>query len=111
MYTAWAIWLILDGSDPGPRPFPMPFGGAPNAFITDKEGSATFKRALNFCPWDAAEEGVGENRLIGIGVHLHSDHALYGSIPAPFAGGLLPGTVLHSHLGWNLGAGVPQEIQ
>ncbi len=101
LYTVWAIWL-----DPsGPRMIPVPLGGAPNVIITDKQGDGTLERDLNFCPVDAAAEGVDGKRLAVIGVHLHSDHAAYGPVPAPLAAGFPPGTVLHEHLAFNLGAG------
>ena len=102
LYTVWAVWL--DPSGPGSVK-PIPLGGAPNVFITDKNGDAIFERELNFCPVDAANEGVEGKRLAEIGTHLHSDHAAYGAIPAPFAAGFPPGAVLHEHLSWNLGAG------
>jgi len=101
LYTVWAIWL-----DPaGPSMIPVPLGGAPNVIITDKQGDGILERDLNFCPVDAALEGVDGKRLAGIGIHLHSDHAAYGPVPAPLAAGFPPGTVLHEHLTWNLGAG------
>ncbi len=104
VYTVWAIWL-----DPsGPRMIPVPLGGAPNSYVTDENGDATYKRELNFCPTDAAKEPVDGKTLAIIGTHLHSDHVAYGAIPAPIAGGLPPGTVVHEHLSWNLGAGKPQ---
>ncbi len=104
LYTVWALWL-----DPsGPAMIPVPLGGAPNVIITDKQGDGTLERDLNFCPVDAALEGVDGKRLAGIGIHLHSDHAAYGPVPAPLAAGFPPGTVLHEHLAFNLGAG---EIQ
>jgi hypothetical protein len=104
LYTVWALWL-----DPsGPKMIPVPLGGAPNVIITDKQGDGILERDLNFCPVDAALEGIDGKRLGGIGVHLHSDHAAYGPVPAPLAAGYPPGTVLHEHLGFNLGAGKRQ---
>ena len=79
--------------------------GRPNVIITNNEGDGTLERDLNFCPVDAALEGVDGKRLAEIGVHLHSDHAAYGPVPAPLAAGFPPGTVLHEHLTFNLGAG------
>ena len=104
VYTVWAIWL-----DPsGPRFIPVPLGGVPNVIITDKQGDAIFERDLNFCPVDAAKEGVDGKKLGLIEAHLHSDHVAYGAIPAPLASGFPPGTVLHGQLAWNLGAGKRQ---
>ena len=104
LYTVWALWLDLSG----PKMIPVPLGGTPNVIITDKQGDGTLERDLNFCPVDAALEGVDGKRLAEIGVHLHSDHAAYGPVPAPLAAGFPPGTVLHEHLTWNLGAGKRQ---
>ena len=101
LYTVWVLWL-----DPaGPKMIPVALGGAPNVIITDQRGYGSLERDLNFCPVDAALEGVDGKRLAEIGVHLHSDHAAYGPVPAPLAAGFPPGTVLHEHLTFNLGAG------
>ncbi len=101
LYTVWVLWL-----DPsGPRMIPVPLGGAPNVIITDNQGDGTLERNLNFCPIDAAKDGVDGKRLAEIGVHLHSDHAAYGPVPAPLAAGFPPGTVLHEQLTFDLGAG------
>lgn len=102
-YTVWAMWYLADG-----RIFPQPFGGAPNAYITDKHGDGELERELNFCPLIAARDGIDGNRLLSIITHLHSDHILYGAIPMPSAAGLPPGTVGHMQLEWNLpGSGTP----
>ena len=101
LYTVWVLWL-----DPsGPKMIPVPLGGAPNVIITNNLGDGTLVRDLNFCPVDAAKEGVDGKRLAEIGIHLHSDHAAYGPVPAPLAAGFPPGTVLHEHLTFRLGAG------
>ena len=105
VYTIWSIWM--DPSGPG-GVMPLPLGGAPNSLVTDQKGDATFERELNFCPFVAAREGVDGKRLIIIDAHLHSDHAAYGAIPAPFAAGFPPGAVLQEHLSWDLGAGKRQ---
>ena len=101
LYTFWAIWL-----DPSvPRFLPIPLGGAPNSYVTDEKGNATFKRELNFRLTDAAKDGVDGKTLAFIDTHLHSDHVAYGAIPVPIAAGFPPGTVLHAQLTWNLGVG------
>lgn len=101
-YTVWAMWHRANGTI-----FPQPFGGVPNAFITDKKGKAEIERELNFCPLEAAQEGIDGNRLLSIITHLHSDHILYGGVPTPTATGFPPGTVLHMQLEWNFpGAGI-----
>ncbi len=45
---------------------PFPLGGAPS-IITDKQGDGTLERDLNFCPVDAASDGVDVKRLAEIG--------------------------------------------
>lgn len=95
-FTVWAMWHLADG-----RIFPQPFGGAPNAYITDRHGDATLERELNFCPLVAAREGIDGSRLLSVITHLHSDHILYGAIPFPAAAGYPPGTVGHMQLEWN----------
>jgi hypothetical protein len=102
-YTVWAMWHLADG-----RIFPQPFGGAPNAYITDEDGDAEFERSLNFCPLVAARDGIDGNRLLSVITHLHSDHILYGAVPTPSGAGLPPGTVGHMQLEWNFpGSGTP----
>ena len=101
-YTIWAMWHRANGAI-----FPQPYGGAPNGYITDNNGHAVYERHLNFCPMDAAKNGIEGNRLLSIITHLHSDHILYGGVPTPSATGYPPGTVLHMQLEWNFpGAGV-----
>lgn len=102
-YTVWAMWYLAEG-----RIIPQPYGGVPNGYITDAHGDADFERKLNFCPMQAARYGIEGNRLLSIITHLHSDHVLYGAIPAPSAAGLPPGTVTHMQLEWNFpGDGIP----
>lgn len=102
-YTVWAMWhLSID------RIFPQPFGGVPNGYITDSKGNADFRRELNFCPMEAARDGIEGSRLLSIITHLHLDHILYGGVPVPGGVGLPPGTVAHMQLEWNFpGSGVP----
>ena len=102
VYTVWSIWMDPSGTG---AVTPLPFGGAPNSFVTDGNGDATFERELNFCPHTAAQEGIEGKRLALIDAHLHSDHAAYGALPAPFAAGFPPGAVIHEHLSWDIGAG------
>ncbi len=102
-YTVWAMWHLADG-----RIIPQPFGGSPNAYITDEDGDAELERTLNFCPMVAATNGIDGNRLLSIITHLHSDHILYGAVPTPSGAGYPPGTVAHMQLEWNFpGDGVP----
>ncbi|NEO46548.1 MAG: hypothetical protein F6K53_39730 [Moorea sp. SIO4A1] len=96
VYTVWAMWYTAEGNI-----FPQPFGGVPNAYITNSRGNAVFSRQLNFCPPEAAKKGIDGNRLLSIITHLHSDHILYGAVPVPLVAGRPPGTVLHMQLEWN----------
>lgn len=105
LYTVWALWFV-----PGPNPaiFPQPLGGVPNVYVTDRNGRATFKRNLNFCPPEAAQAPFDGKILVELATHLHSDHIAYGGIPSPIQGGpnaMPPGTVLHGVLSWNMGNG------
>ncbi|GAB4195668.1 MAG: hypothetical protein Tsb002_28330 [Wenzhouxiangellaceae bacterium] len=102
VYTVWAMWHLADG-----RIFPQPYGGVPNAYITDGRGNALFKRDLNFCPMEASRNGIDGNRLLSIITHIHSDHALYGAVPFPGGAGYPPGSVGSMQLEWNFpGTGI-----
>ena len=102
VYTVWAMWHLAGG-----RIFPQPFGGVPNAYLTDKRGNASFERELNFCPMQASRSGVDGSRLLSIITHIHSDHVLYGAIPFPGGAGFPPGSVGSMQLEWNFpGTGV-----
>lgn len=102
MYSAIALWLRDDGSFR-----PVSLGGAPSVFITNGRGGGQFSRRLNFCPTDAASDGVGDDRLIGVAVIYHSAHVAWGAIPSPSAPGLLlpPGSMVHGHVWFDFGAG------
>lgn len=101
-YTVWAMWHLADG-----RIFPQPFGGIPNAYITDGQGNATYERDLNFCPMQASGEGIDGSRLLSIITHIHSDHVIYGAVPFPGGAGLPPGSVGSMQLEWNFpGTGI-----
>lgn len=105
-YTAWAVWYRPDGTVGA-----QPFGGTPNAWITNDRGDATLKRELNFCPTTAAREGIDGFRLLTIVTHLHSDHILYGALPAPTGLGLPAGTVTHTQLMFDLGNGTRLPVE
>lgn len=101
-YTVWAMWHLADG-----RIFPQPFGGVPNAYVTNKRGNAYYERELNFCPMEASRDGVDGSRLLSIITHIHSDHVLYGAVPFPGGAGFPPGSVGSMQLEWNFpGTGV-----
>ncbi len=89
LYTIWSVFQSPSGL------FPVPMGGAPNAFVTDPRGEARFERALSYCPLQPLPSG---ERLAIIEVIYHSDHSLYGGVPEQFLAGLPPGAVTHAHM-------------
>ena len=96
------MWHLADG-----RIFPQPFGGVPNAYITNGNGDAVFRRMLNFFPQTAARDGIDGSRLLSIITHIHSDHILYGAVPFPGGAGFPPGSVGSMQLEWNFpGTGI-----
>jgi hypothetical protein len=102
LYTVWGMWYSADG-----QIVPKPFGGLPNAYVTDNHGNGMFERNLGFCPTGAALLGIEGSRLLSVISQLHSDHALYGAVWAPLFVGFPPGTVQHVQLEWNFpGTGV-----
>ena len=102
MYSAIALWLRDDGSFR-----PVSLGGVPNVIMTNEYGGGYISRQVNFCPEDAARNGVGADHLIGIAVIYHSAHVAWGAIPTPGAPGFLlpPGSMVHGHLWFDFGAG------
>ena len=91
----YTVWGILGGDGLAP----LPLGGLPNAFTTDKSGSASFERVLNFCPLQPAP---GERPLVLIDIVLHSDQQVYGAMPdLPFAN-LFTGTINHTQYEFQL---------
>ena len=102
MYSAIALWLRDDGSFR-----PVSLGGVPNILMTNRYGGGHLSRQLNFCPEDAARNGVGADHLIGIAVIYHSAHVAWGAIPTPGAPGFLlpPGSMVHGHIWFDFGAG------
>ncbi len=70
-----------------------PLGGAPNAFVTDSGGNATFQRVLNFCP---LEPDPAQPSLMYIDILYHSDQMVYGLVPDLTLTGLMGGVITHS---------------
>jgi hypothetical protein len=102
MYSVWAtLGLPRDGSSP--YFFPLPLGGTPNMFITDKEGDAVFKRYIKFCPLDPEST----NRpLLLINVQFHANHQNYGAVPEPsFVPGFWLGLVTFSQMQFPINVG------
>ncbi len=102
MYSAIALWLRDDGSFR-----PVALGGAPSVLMTNERGAGYLSRQLNFCPQDAARDGIGPDRLIGVAIIYHSAHVAWGAIPSPGAPGFLlpPGSMVHGHIWFDFGAG------
>lgn len=66
--SLYGVWQFnLAGGPPGP------YGGIPNAFMTDSKGNATMKRTLPFNIYEVVEKLV---------VVYHSDHRFYGGTPS-----------------------------
>jgi hypothetical protein len=95
VYTAWVGWVNENG---GGFEF-GPLGGVPSAFSSDDLGKAQFKRILDYCPLLLLNEG--RTQIIKIVIAMHSDHRVYGAVPALLGRGFLGGTTSHSHLEFN----------
>ncbi len=66
--SLYGVWQFnLAGGPSGP------YGGIPNAFMTDSKGNATMKRTLPFNIIDVVEKLI---------IVYHSDHRLYGGTPS-----------------------------
>lgn len=79
MYSVWATMkLPQSDSGSGPAIFPLPLGGTPNLFITDKYGNATYKRVVKFCPYEVLPTG---GSMLNISVQYHANHQNYGAVP------------------------------
>lgn len=104
MYSAIGLWLRDDGTLR-----PVSLGGVSNVIMTNERGGGHLSRKLNFCPEDAAIDGIGQDHLIGVAVIYHSAHVAWGAIPTPGApdlGFLLPpGSMVHGHIWFDFGAG------
>jgi hypothetical protein len=88
LYTAWGVFS-------GPMPIPSALGGTPCVFVTNNRGSATFQRALNFCP---LQPTAGQPQFLFIEILYHSDQQVYGLVPALPMAGLHIGAVVHTQL-------------
>jgi hypothetical protein len=95
-YTVWAGMGIPSPSSVAPAVLPIPLGGAPSVFMTDENGDGTFKRWMNFCPFDTQPT---ESPLLFIDVHFVANHQTYGAAIAPgFVDGNWPGIITFSHV-------------
>ncbi|MCG8424222.1 MAG: hypothetical protein MJE77_40535 [Proteobacteria bacterium] len=113
MYSIWLIVEDFDGQDPASLIRPIPFGGVPNIFVTDKRGSATWVRELGFCPQT-------DPRVLNYVIVNRANGQNYGGVPAPFLNqedpdtafdgyrGFIPGTVAQVQLSFNVG-GIPVD--
>jgi len=71
LYTVWGFMEL-----PGGGVAPRPLGGVPNAFVPSKNGSGSFDRELNFCPFGE------DSPLLHIVLALHTDGSVFGAVPA-----------------------------
>lgn len=106
----YTVWAIVEDFASGPEYLirPVPFGGVPNMVISDRFGRASLRRDLAYCPHEVPS-------FLGIAVVMRSNGENFGGVPVPFlnqqdpatafAGfaGLIPGTVAHVHLSFNVG--------
>ena len=100
MYSAWATMSLppVIGQPGGQNAFPYPIGGTPaNAFLTDRNGDATFERWIKFCPFDAPATKGSKPSIpaVDIEVLYHGDFQTYGAIPEP---GLMLGLITFTHV-------------
>ncbi|MGH7703971.1 MAG: hypothetical protein ACREMO_12825 [Gemmatimonadales bacterium] len=95
LYTVWGGMLTPQG------PYPIPFGGTPNAFVADKKGNARFSRLLNYCPMQLAADQVP---LAFVEVVFHSDQSVYAGVPELNLGGFPAGTGSHSQVAFAVSA-------
>jgi hypothetical protein len=78
LLTIWAVWLAIPPGAAEPAPTPAPFGGVPNAVVTDEHGFARFTRTLSYCPMDVQPNGA---QLMFLDVTSHLDGSIYGAVP------------------------------
>ncbi len=111
----YSVWAIVEDFASGPEFLirPVPLGGVPNLVVTDRFGRGSLYRNLAYCPHQ-------EPSFLGIAVVLRSNGENFGGVPVPFLNqqdpvsafdgfaGLIPGTVAHVHLSFNVG-GVPAD--
>jgi hypothetical protein len=97
MYSVWAtMGLPPQPGSTVPQAFPIPLGGAPNTFMTNENGDATFKRWLKFCPLDTQSAG---SPMLFVDVQFTANHQTWGAVVAPgFIDGNWPGIITFSHL-------------
>ncbi len=125
LWTIWSVWQFPDTIDeveidgeivevPTPVIVPKPFGGVPNVFTSDPDGSVRYFREINWCPLiddfgttTITHPALPPNQLsratpVVFLFHFHSDHIIYGALPTPFLGGVPPGFRIHSLLEFTL---------
>ena len=90
IYTIWGIFESAAGAFVA-----VPLGGAPNVIATDGSGKGSFRRVLNYCPFETTEQG---SRLLAIDVVYHSDQQVYGFVPDLTLKGFITGTTTHTQL-------------
>lgn len=97
MYSVWANMMVPPtGDGSAPNVFPIPLGGAPNIFVTDRSGHAKYEREIGFCPMDQQAE---ESSLLFIDIYYHANHENYGAVITPgYIAGNWPGLITFSHI-------------
>ncbi len=95
LYSVWAAWKSAAGI------YPIPMGGAPNAFVADERGTARFERTLSYCPFESLPGG---EQVSFIEVIYHSDLALTAGVPELFLAGFPPGVGANSQLDFPIAA-------
>lgn len=78
LYSLNAIWLTPLPGTTDPTLVPLAFGGVPNAFMTNEEGSARFERDVNLCPMDPTPNG---SRILFVDLGFHASSELHGVVP------------------------------
>lgn len=101
LYTVWDIG-VLDPLTENESLSGGPFGGLPNVMVSDEDGSASFRRTVNYCPFDKCK---GAKRCtLYISLFYHFDHLVYAAAPSLDFGGLPLGQVGSNQLQFFLNA-------
>jgi hypothetical protein len=97
MYSVWGtMGLPAQPGAQAPGAFPIPLGGTPNIFVTDKNGDGTFERWVKFCPFVPQSSG---SPLLFIDVQFNAIDQTWGAVVAPgFIDGNWPGFITFSHV-------------
>lgn len=98
LYTFWGVWSFdQDGDGIGDVVGGVPLGGVPNLLVADREGNASTRRELNFCPHH-------ETRLKYLTVAYHSEQRGFGAVPDQALDGAPGGTTAHAAVSFPINA-------